>query len=56
VADKKKYHKLDEIGIVGKQEKRSAASQNYHKKKTGDFFRQVRSAASESTRNLKRAS
>ena len=57
MANKKKYYKLDEIGIVGKQEKKSAASQNLHKKKTGEFLQKVRSSKSTPTnRQLKRAS
>ncbi len=46
MADKKQYYKLDDIGIVGKQEKRSSASQQYRAKKTGDVFRQARSGSS----------
>ena len=39
MADRKKYYKLDEIGFVGKQEKKSAASQKYHSRKTSEVFR-----------------
>jgi len=46
MADRKKYYKLDEIGFVGKQEKKSAASQKYHSRKTSEVFR----AAKKSTR------
>jgi hypothetical protein len=45
VVDKKKYYKLDDIGIVGRQEKRSATSQAYHKKKTGEAFRKARASS-----------
>jgi hypothetical protein len=45
VADKKKYYKLDDIGIVGNQEKKSAASRSYHKKKTGDAFRKAKATS-----------
>jgi hypothetical protein len=44
VPDKKKYYKLDEVGILGKQEKKSVASQKYHGKKTGEIFKTVREA------------
>ena len=46
MADKKEYYKLDEIGIIGKQEKKSSASQQHRAKKTGEVFRQARSASS----------
>lgn len=42
MGDKKKYYKLDEVGIVGKQEKKSAASQKYHSQKTGKIFQAAR--------------
>lgn len=50
MADKKKYYKLDDIGIVGKQEKKSLTSQAYHKKKTGEVFRKARAASLTSSR------
>ena len=57
MADKKKYYKLDDIGIVGKQEKKSLTSQAYHKKKTGEVFRKARAASLTSTRiRVKKAS
>lgn len=57
MADKKKYYKLDDIGIVGKQEKRSATSQAYHKKKTGEAFRKARASSLTSSRvGVKKAS
>ena len=40
--NKEKYHKLDEVGFVGTQEKRSASLQSYHKKKTGEAIRQLK--------------
>jgi hypothetical protein len=45
MSDKKTYYKLDDIGIVGKQEKKSASSIKYHLKKTGDVLRQARAAS-----------
>ena len=45
VPDKKKYYKLDEIGILGTQDKKSLASQKYLSKKTGEIFKAVRNAA-----------
>lgn len=45
MADQKTYHKLDDIGIVGKQDKKSASSVKYHLKKTGHVIRQARSAS-----------
>jgi len=57
MADKKKYYKLDDIGIVGKQEKKSLTSQAYHKKKTGEVFRKARAASLTSSRvRVKKAS
>jgi hypothetical protein len=57
VADKKKYYKLDDIGIVGRQEKKSLTSQAYHKKKTGEVFRKARAASLTSSRvRVKKAS
>jgi hypothetical protein len=44
MSDKKRFYKLGDIGIIGKQEKRSAASQKYHSKKTGEIFRHAREA------------
>lgn len=46
MADKKRYYKLDEIGLVGKQEKESTVASNYRSKKTGEIFRQARAAES----------
>ncbi|MCU7551187.1 hypothetical protein OCK74_18850 [Chitinophagaceae bacterium LB-8] len=43
--NKEKYYKLDDVGIIGSQVKTSAAAQLYHKKKTGEVFRQARAAA-----------
>lgn len=43
---KEKYQKLDEIGIVGVQEKNSPSSQSYHKKKTGEVLKHLRAVAS----------
>ncbi len=41
---KKTYEKLDEIGLLGLQEKKSPASQKYHRLKTGEVFRRARAA------------
>lgn len=54
MADKKQYYKLDEIGIVGSQNKKSSASIKYHQQKTGEFFQKLRSATGKS--NVKKAS
>jgi len=56
MADKKKYYKLDDIGIIGKQEKKSAASKKYHSKKTGEIFRRARVAANKKSSLLKKIS
>jgi hypothetical protein len=46
MADKSKYVKLDDIGFVGVQrKKRSAAAERYHRRKTGDIFRQARTTS-----------
>jgi hypothetical protein len=45
MTDKKKYFKLDDVGIVGKQEKKNTASQTYQKKKTGEVFRKARTSS-----------
>jgi hypothetical protein len=50
--NKEKYYKLDDVGIIGSQEKKSAASWSYHKKKTGEIFRQAK-ASSASRKSLK---
>jgi hypothetical protein len=42
MAGKKKYHKLDDVGIVGKQEKRTSSSQGYHIRKTGTVINAAR--------------
>lgn len=50
---KEKYQKLDDVGIVGIQEKNSTGSQAYHKKKTGKVLQQLRNAAvSRNTKHL----
>jgi hypothetical protein len=38
MSDKKKYYGLDDIGIIGKQEKKSSASYRYHFRKTAEVF------------------
>ena len=42
---KKKYYLLEDIGIIGTQEKKSPAAQRYHRKKTGEAIRQLREGA-----------
>jgi hypothetical protein len=54
MTDKKKYHKLDDIGIIGQQTKLSAASRAYHIRKTGEIFRRQREKFSISKTFLKR--
>ncbi len=39
MADKKNYYKLDDIGFVGTQEKRSAKSRNADARKTAEIIR-----------------
>jgi hypothetical protein len=56
MADKKKFLKLDDIGIVGRQEKKSATSQKYHSKKTGDIFSKARIASNKKSASLKKIS
>lgn len=58
MTDKKTYYKLDDVGIVGKQENKSASSIKYHQKKTGDVLRQARVASclTDSRKYAKKAS
>jgi hypothetical protein len=49
---REKYHKLDEIGIVGIQGKSSASSRSYHKKKTGEAIRRLKAANNRSTEKI----
>lgn len=44
MADKKRYYNLDDIGIIGKQEKKSKSATIQRNNKTGEFFRQARAA------------
>jgi hypothetical protein len=45
MADKNRYIKLDEVGLVGSQgKKKSASSERYHQRKTGEIFRRARAA------------
>jgi len=39
MAGKKKYYKLDDVGIVGSQKKKSSATKKYHIYKTSEVFR-----------------
>lgn len=41
---KSKYYGLDEVGIVGTQEKKSLRSEIYYTKKIGNIFRAARKA------------
>jgi hypothetical protein len=45
MTDRIKYEKLDDIGVVGQQEQKSAGSRKYHRRKTGEIFRKARAAA-----------
>jgi len=45
MTDKKKYYPLDDIGIVGTQEKKSALGKKNDERKTGEVFRKARAAA-----------
>jgi hypothetical protein len=57
VADKKKYYKLDDIGIVASRKKRVLAHRPTIKKKTGEVFRKARAASLTSSRvRVKKAS
>lgn len=38
MVDKKKYYKLDDVGIVGTQAEKPAASKKYHALKTSAVF------------------
>jgi hypothetical protein len=56
MTDKKKYYKLDEIGILGKQEKNTPSYSRYHSRKTGEVFRQFREKNSFKSSHSKKAS
>jgi hypothetical protein len=45
MADKKKYYKLDEIGIVGTQKKVPAMVKKQVEKKTGEIIRSAKAAS-----------
>jgi len=45
MTDKKKYYKLDDVRILGKQEKKSALAQKAAERKTGEVFRNARASA-----------
>jgi len=49
MTDRLKYEKLDDIGVVGQQEPKSAGSRKYHRRKTGEIFRKARAAAQSSS-------
>lgn len=44
-----KFEKLDDIGMVGQQDKKSASSRKHHQIKTGKVFRQARSIKKKGT-------
>jgi hypothetical protein len=44
-----KIEKLDDIGVVGQQDKKSASSRKHHQIKTGEVFRRARAAKKKST-------
>jgi hypothetical protein len=52
--NKEKYYKLDDVGIIGSQEKIPAGSWAHHKNKTGEIFKQVRTAAASRISPLKK--
>jgi hypothetical protein len=54
MTDKKKYYQLDDVRIVGKQEKKSALAQKNHERKTGEIFSKARAASP--THKVKKAS
>lgn len=54
--NKEKYYKLDDVGIIGSQKKTTVASQSYHKKKTGEIFKQARAANTHQKLSLKKVS
>ena len=55
MANKKQYYKLDDVGFIGKQEKKSPSSESYHTKKSGEVFRQARSASSKQPKQYLKA-
>ena len=48
MSDRNKIEKLDDIGMVGQQDKKSAPSRKYHQVKTGEVFRRARAARKKS--------
>ena len=48
MADKKKYYKLDEIGFLGTQEKKSALQKKRDLAKTGEIIKFLKSRKSSS--------
>lgn len=55
-SDKKKYFELDEIGVIGTQEKRSAAKRKYDYDRTADIIRREKATKSLSLSSAKKAS
>ncbi len=50
---KQKYYKLDDVRVLGKQEKRSVTSRKNQERKTGEAIRAARTACG-IEKNLKR--
>ena len=49
MTDRNKYEKLDDVGMIGLQDKKSTASRKYHRAKTGEIFRRARTAKKRSS-------
>ena len=50
MSDRSKFEKLDDIAVVGQQNKKSASSRKYHQTKTGEVFRRARAVAKKNAR------
>ena len=55
MAGKKKYYKLDDVGIVGSQKKKSSATKKYHIYKTSGVFSTVQKDEHPYGKKLKKA-
>jgi hypothetical protein len=49
MTNRNKYEKLDDVGVIGLQDKKSTASRKYHQAKTGEIFRQARTVKKRSS-------
>ena len=49
MTDRNKYEKLDDVGMIGLQDKRTTASKKYHRAKTGEIFRRAKTAKKRSS-------